>query len=125
MSLVLRSLRFGAVGAATAALYYGLLYAGVEYLVLNAVLVSALVYPVALVFNYLMHYRWTFAASSPHTTALKRYVFMTGCGFLINISTMYVGVSVFEANYLLVQAAAMGVIVAWNYAMSSLWVFRG
>ncbi len=125
MSLVLRSLRFGTVGAATAALYYGLLYTGVEYLVLNAVLVSALVYPVALVFNYLMHYRWTFAASSPHTTALKRYLFMTGCGFLINVSTMYVGVSVFQANYLLVQAAAMGVIVAWNYAMSSLWVFRG
>lgn len=124
MSFIQRTLRFSVVGVTTAVLYYGLLLAGVEYLHASAVVVSAIAYPVVLAVNYLMHYRWTFAASSPHTIALKRYLFMTGCGFLINVSIMYFGVSVLDANYLLVQTMAMAVVIAWNYGLSSLWVFR-
>jgi len=124
MSFIQRTMRFGAVGLATAVLYYSLLYWGVEFLHFHAVAVSAMVYPIALTVNYLMHYRWTFATSSPHTTALKRYLFMTACGYVINLSTMYIGVSVLLVNYLLVQAVAMAVIVAWNYCLSSVWVFR-
>jgi len=71
-----------------------------------------------------MHYSWTFAVSSPHTTALKRYLVMTGCGFFINVSVMYIGVSVLHANYLLAQTVAMVVIIVWNFTLSSLWVFR-
>jgi putative flippase GtrA len=124
MSLVQRIFRFSVVGVITAIIYYGLLLAGVEYLHISAVLVSAMAYPVILVVNYLMHYRWTYTTSSPHTIALKRYLFMTGCGVLINVSIMYVGVSFLHANYLLVQTIAMVVVIVWNYAMSSLWVFR-
>jgi putative flippase GtrA len=124
MSFMKRTMRFTVVGVATAVIYYGLLFAGVEYLHVSAVLVSAIAYPVVLAVNYLMHYRWTFAASSPHTTALKRYLFMTGCGFFINVSIMYFGVSVLHANYLLVQTMAMAVVIVWNYGLSSLWVFR-
>jgi putative flippase GtrA len=124
MSFIQRTLRYSVVGLATAAIYYGLLLAGVEYLHVSAVLVSAIAFLVVISVNYLMHYRWTFATSSPHTIALKRYLFMTGCGFLINIFIMYFGVSVLHANYLLVQTIAMAVVIAWNYGMSSLWVFR-
>lgn len=124
MSLIQRTLRFSVVGVTTAILYYGLLLAGVEYLHVSAVLVSAIAYPVVLAVNYLMHYRWTFATSSPHTIALKRYLLMTGCGFFINLSIMYVGVSVLQGNYLLVQTIAMAVVIVWNYGMSSVWVFR-
>ena len=124
MSFVQHILRFSVVGVTTAVVYYGLLFAGVEGLPLDAVLVSAMAYPVILAVNYLLHYRWTYATSSPHTIALKRYLFMTGCGFLINVSIMYFGVSFLHANYLLVQTIAMAVVIAWNYGMSTLWVFR-
>ena len=124
MSFVQHILRFSVVGVTTAVIYYGLLFAGVEGLHLDAVLVSAMAYPVILAVNYLLHYRWTYATSSPHTIALKRYLFMTGCGFLINVSIMYWGVSYLYANYLLVQTIAMAVVIAWNYGMSTLWVFR-
>lgn len=124
MSIIWRSFRFAVVGVATAALYYGLLYAGVEYLKLNAVLTSSVAYVIVIVANYLLHYSWTFAVSSPHTTALKRYLIMTTCGFFINGSIMYIGVSMLQFNYLLIQAVAMGVIIVWNYCLSSLWVFR-
>lgn len=124
MSLVARLFRFGIVGGITAALYYALLYVGVEWLKVGAVLSSAVVYLIVIAINYLMHYSWTFAISSPHTTALMRYLVMTGCGFFINVSVMYIGVSVLHANYLLAQTAAMVMIIVWNFTLSSLWVFR-
>ena len=124
MSFIQHTLRFSVVGVTTAAIYYGLLFAGVEGLHLNAVLVSAMAYPMILAVNYLLHYRWTYATSSPHAIALKRYLFMSGCGFLINVSIMYFGVAFLQANYLLVQTIAMVVVIVWNYVMSSLWVFR-
>lgn len=124
MGQLQRLFRFGIVGATTAALYYALLYAGVEFIGLDAVLSSSVAYVVVIVANYLMHYCWTFAVSSPHTTALKRYLVMTGCGFFLNGLIMYVGVSVLRLNYLLIQAVSMGVVILWNFCLSSLWVFR-
>ena len=124
MSFIKRSFRFAVVGVTTAALYYGLLYSGVEFLALNVVLTSSVAYVIVIAVNYLMHYSWTFGATSPHTTALKRYLVMTGCGFFINALIMYIGVSILLLNYLLIQTVAMAVIIVWNYCLSSIWVFR-
>ena len=124
MSFIVRSLRFGIVGISTALLYYALLFVAVELLRVGPVTGSSIVYVIVISANYLMHYSWTFAAASPHTTALKRYLFMVGCGFVLNLIFMYVGVTVLALNYLVVQAAAMGVVIVWNFVVSSLWVFR-
>ncbi len=124
MSFMQRSFRFAVVGVATAALYYGLLFLGVERLDLNIVLTSSLAYIVVIAANYMMHYSWTFRVSAPHTTALKRYLIMTSCGFFINALIMYIGASAWQLNYLLMQTVAMGVIIVWNYSVSSAWVFR-
>ncbi|MFT5710396.1 MAG: putative flippase GtrA [Halioglobus sp.] len=37
---------------------------------------------------------------------------------------MYLGTSLAELNYLLVQAAAFAAIIIWNFCVSSLWVFK-
>ena len=124
MNFVQRSLRFGIVGITTALLYYGLLFAAVELLLVGPVTGSSIVYVIVIFANYLMHYSWTFAAANPHTTVLKRYLFMIACGFVLNLLFMYVGVTVLALNYLLVQAVAMGVVIVWNFVISSLWVFR-
>ena len=124
MSFFQLSSRFAVVGITTAALYYALLYTGVELLGLDAVLTSSVTYLLVIAANYLMHYSWTFAVASPHTTALKRYLVMTACGFIINGLIMTIGVSAQQFNYLLVQTFAMGVIIVWNYSLSSVWVFR-
>jgi putative flippase GtrA len=124
MSLFQRALRFSVVGVTTALLYFALLFVVVEMLLVEPVTGSSIVYLIVIFANYLMHYSWTFAAASPHTTALKRYFFMVACGFVLNLIFMYVGVTVLALNYLLVQGAAMGVVIVWNFVVSSLWVFR-
>ena len=124
MSFLTKTMRFGVVGVLTAVLHYGLLYIGVEALRLNTTLASSLGFVVAVIFNYLMHYSWTFDEPAPHGRTLRRYLVMISCGFLINGAVMYAGVQWAALNYLFTQALALVVVVCWNFALSNLWVFR-
>jgi putative flippase GtrA len=71
-----------------------------------------------------MHHNWTFSGSASHAQTLSRYLVMTFCGFMINGLIMYVGVTVFGMNYLLVQAVAISIVILWNFSVAVLWVFR-
>jgi len=124
MPFLTRILRFGVVGVLTAILHYGLLYVGVEALQLNATVASSLGFVVAVIFNYLMHYSWTFGEPAPHGRTLQRYLVMITCGFLINAVVMYAGVHWLVLHYLLTQALALIVVVLWNFVLSNAWVFR-
>ena len=124
MKLLTTVFRFGVVGVLTALLHYGMLYVGVEALHLNATLASSIGFVVAVIFNYLMHYRWTFAEPAPHGRTLWRYLVMISCGFLINGLVMYAGVQWSSLHYLLTQALALVAVVLWNFVLSNVWVFR-
>ena len=116
--------RFGVVGILTAVLHYGLLYAGVEALRLPATVASSFGFMVAVIFNYLMHYSWTFGEPAPHGRTLRRYLVMITCGFLINGAVMYAGVQWLALHYLVTQALALVAVVLWNFILSNAWVFR-
>jgi putative flippase GtrA len=120
-----RLLRFGLVGGSSAVIYFLLLYLGVDLLQIDATLASSITYLVVIAYNYLMHYSWTYKATAPHASALRRFVLMNLVGFCLNAAIMFGGVTLLGLNYLLIQTLAIGVVVAWNYCMYSLWVFRG
>jgi len=124
MTFLWKIVRFGVVGVLTAVLHYGLLYAGVEVLDLQATLASSLGFPVAVTFNYLMHYNWTFGEPAPHGRTLRRYLVMIGCGFFINGGVVYTSDQIWGWHYLLAQTAAFAVVVLWNFVLSNIWVFR-
>ena len=124
MTFFTKVFRFGVVGVATALIHYGLLYAGVEAMQLNVTLASSLGFVVAVIFNYLMHYSWTFSEPAPHTKTLSRYLIMITCGFLINGLVMYAGVTFYDWNYLLTQVLALIMVISWNFSVALLWVFR-
>ena len=116
--------RFAVVGIVTAVLYYCLLLVGVELLSLSPALASSICYLIVVAFNYLMHYSWTFVESAPHGTALRRYLVMIACGFVINAAVMYCGTRWLVLHYLLTQSMALVAVVSWNFVMSNVWVFR-
>ena len=127
--MILRLLRFGTVGVLTAIIHFGILYLGVELVGLGATLASSIGFVVCVIFNYLMHYSWTFAASAgaeqvPHGQALLRYAVMITCGFALNGLIMYGGVHWLAWHYFLTQAVAAVTVVLWNILVSNLWVFR-
>lgn len=116
--------RFGVVGVLTALVHYGLLYLGVAVLHLDATLASSVGFVVCVIFNYLMHYTWTFDEPAPHGSTLRRYLVMITCGFLINATVMYAGVQWLTLHYLVTQALAMIAVVLWNFVLSNAWVFK-
>jgi len=124
VTLFEKLLRFCVVGVSTALLQWGLLYAGVELAGIAPTPASSVGFIIVVIFNYLMHYSWTFAEPAPHTKTLSRYPVMISCGFLINGSIMYIGVSHFGINYLLIQAVAFVMVILWNFSLALLWVFR-
>ena len=116
--------RFAVVGVATAALFYGLVAAGVEWIGLAAPVASAIAYPLVLGFNYLLHFNWTFGVAAPQSVAVGRYLVMVALGFVLNGLIMHFGVTALGINYLVVQTFAMAVVISVNFVLSSLWVFR-
>lgn len=116
--------RFCVVGIATALLQWCLLYVGVELAGTEPTITSSVAFVIVVIFNYLMHYSWTFDETAPHTQTLTRYLFMISCGFLINAAVMYLGVNYSGVNYMLVQVVAFLLVISWNFSVALLWVFR-
>jgi putative flippase GtrA len=117
-------LRFCVVGVATALLQTGLLYVGVELAGIDPTITSSVAFVIVVIFNYLMHYSWTFDESAPHTQTLTRYLLMISCGFFINGAAMYLGVNYLGVNYIIMQGLAFLMVISWNFSVALLWVFR-
>ena len=116
--------KFVTVGLLTALIYYGCLILGVETGLFRPVPASALGYFVAVVFNYLMHSKWTYSKNVHHNAAVLRYLTMIVGGFILNIVVMVIGINTFEYNYILVQTGAIAIVTVFNLFASSYLVFR-
>ncbi|MEP1471089.1 MAG: GtrA family protein [Halieaceae bacterium] len=119
-----RLIRFCVVGLITAVIHYGILLLGVEQFATDATLASSIGFIVAVSFNYLMHYSWTFDQPAPHGRTLVRYLVMIACGFMINAVVMFVASDILAILYLISQALAMAAVLVWNYLLANYWVFR-
>ncbi len=122
--------RFAVVGVITAAIHYGVLALLVQQASWDSTAASSLGFALAVGFNYLMHYHWTFPAGPgvepvPHGRALLRYAAMIAGGFLINGALMYLATELWSWHYLLAQALALAAVVTWNFVLASRWVYRG
>ena len=124
MTVSQKLIRFCVVGVSTALLQGTLLFVGVELMRTDSTLASSVSFIIVVIFNYLMHYSWTFSEPAPHTKTLSRYLIMITCGFLINGLVMYAGVTFYDWNYLLTQVLALIMVISWNFSAAVLWVFR-
>jgi putative flippase GtrA len=119
-----RFIRFGTVGALATVVYYGLLWTMVEIFAISILVASSAAFIFVTIENYILHYTWTFRSSNAHAEAFPRFLLMNIVGFGINWIVMFAGVQVAGFNYLWVQAFAIAIVVAWNLALSHLWIFR-
>ncbi len=117
-------LRFLLVGGSTALLYLGLTYALVEVAGLHATLASTIALAVAICYNYLLHYHWTFATDAPHGRVLVRYLFMCVGALMVNGVIMHYGTSELSVHYMFVQLLAAVGVTTWSISLGALWVYR-
>lgn len=118
-------LRFLLVGGSTALLYLGLTYAMVEFAGLHATLASTIALAVAICYNYLLHYHWTFATDAPHGRVLVRYLLMCVGALVVNGLIVHYGISELSLHYMLVQLLAAVGVTTWSISLGALWVYRG
>jgi putative flippase GtrA len=117
-------MRFILVGGSTAALNLGLTFALVDGAALQVTIASTIACIVAIFYNYVLHYHWTFASDAPHGQVLVRYLVMCAGGVALNALVMHFGVVVLSMQYILVQLFSCVVLVCWSLCIGSLWVFR-
>lgn len=113
-----RGARFVAVGALGTALYYLALIVLVEYLGMPVIGATCLAFALVVAVNYVLHRMWTFRSPVAHRRALLPFAMMSVAGFGINMAVMALGVAA-GIHYLLVQAAAIGLVVTWNYIFTT------
>ncbi len=117
-------LRFIFVGGSTAAISMGLIFILVEFAGIHTTPASTIAASVATVYNYLLHYHWTFSSDAPHGVVLVKYVTMCTGAVVLSTLIMHFGVPLTGLHYLVIQAAAVVAVVLWSLSLSSLWVFR-
>ena len=118
-----RFVRFAIVGLVTFAAFYALVFVLVEFMELDVLYATALSYIAAVQLNYGLHHAYTFAGATTHDYSIPRYLTVIFCGLALNQILMYIGVNVIGLHYLVVQLAAMSVIVSANYLAFNLWAF--
>lgn len=117
-------IRYFFVGVSTYTIYMGLTFALVEWAGFPITLSSFISCSTAVLFNYVMHYHWTFSTDSPHGQVLARYALMVVGGIVLNTLVMYVGVQFSSLHYMLLQVIAGGMVIIWNFVLSATWVYR-
>ena len=115
--------RFIFVGASSAAVLLGLTWLFVDGLHLQVILGSSIAVILTGLYNYSMHYYWTFSSDTPHGWVLIKYFLMCLGALLVNGLVMHLGVKMLPVHYLIVQFLAGGAVAAWSFSVSSLWVF--
>ena len=120
---------FGVIGAAGFVVDAGVLTLAMRWLESGLYVSRIYSFLVAVTFTWAMNRRFTFRSRN---TALVgewlHFVIANGVGGLINLGTYTVLVAslpLFAMHPILAVAAGSIVALAWNFTLSSRWVFRG
>lgn len=116
-------LRFATVGVLTAALYAILLIVAVEFAGWSPALSVGFAYVLAVSFNYLAHYTWTYRTGQPHRVAAPRYLTTIVVLLFINVVATAILPDLLDINYGVVQGLLMFLAIVVTFMTLSKWVF--
>ncbi|HVS27614.1 MAG TPA: GtrA family protein [Burkholderiales bacterium] len=117
-------LRFAGAGIFGTTAHYLVLLGLVEIAGINAVAASFLGFVCGALVNYALSRRYIFNSALPHRQALLKFFGVALVGLCLNTLIMLVGVETLGLHYFLVQLAATGMVLIWNFAGNKFWTFR-
>jgi putative flippase GtrA len=115
--------RFGVVGGSAAVVYVGCLWLLAAGIGIAPLVAANLAFICAALYNYSLHYHWTFASDRSHRTAFSRFCVMNAVGFLLNGGTTWAGLRGLGWPFVPVQVLAIALVVSSNFLLSAFWVF--
>ncbi len=121
--MIIPAAKYLVVGLLGTATHLSLLYVAVEFLHMQPLLGSCAAFVWVVIQSYLLNRNWTFQSTRGHTSAMARYMAVSGLGFLGNLLIMYVMLDVFGLWYMLAQASTALVIPLMNFLLNKYWTF--
>ncbi|ANK60639.1 GtrA family protein [Loigolactobacillus backii] len=95
---------------------------------LNYQLANVIAWFLSVLFAYITNKRWVFNSKTNTNTALVRelgsFFFFRILSLLLDVSMMWLGISILKGNPLLVKVIDNIVIIAANYVFSKLFIFK-
>ena len=115
--------KFTIVGGISTGFHYLVLLIAVEVLSLTPVTATMIGYCAGAVVNYILNPRYTFRSAAKHRSAIPKFIIMASCGFVINVTCMYLFESILSIFYMVSQIIATACVFIWNFTVSKLWAF--
>jgi putative flippase GtrA len=116
--------RFLVVGSACTAIQYALLVLMVDGFGWRPVLASGSSYAAAVVVNYELSRRWTFASGPARITTVLRFVLVSAIGLTLNVALFGAALRLGAPHYVVAQVFATGVTLLVNFTLYRTWAFR-
>jgi putative flippase GtrA len=114
--------KFIVVGGSGAILNSAVLYALYRGLHMPLVAASALAVEVAVVSNYLLNDRWTFAARTPSLRRFAKFNASSLCGLAVNVLSVWF-LTRMGLHFLVANLAGIAAAFAVNFTLSATWVW--
>lgn len=118
-----RLARYAVSGGLSALTHLTVGLAGTHLLTLPAVPASTLGFAASVMVSYLLQHLWVFRSSTGHTVAGPRFLTVTAAALTLNTVILWIGADLLGGPYPAVQAVALLLIPALNYALNSRWTF--
>ncbi len=110
-------------GIAATSVQYLTLGFGVDVIGWPAFVASGIGYFFGALVSYILNYFITFGSDRPHRQAIVRFGFMVAVGWVITFLLMGLLVDFLNYNKWISQVIVTCVVLAWNFSLSSIWVF--
>ncbi len=119
-----RFLQFVAVGCVATSLQYIVLGVLVKLGWLPPPAASAVGYAASTLLSYFLNYKYTFDSSGPHSVVLTKFVLNAMVGMTLSYLLMSAFAKYTGLHYFVSQVLVTGVVLVWNFSVSSLWTFQ-
>ena len=122
--MIVKFLKFGAVGASGVIVNFGVTWFCKEVCNLNKYLSNIIGFIVAATTNYLLNRWWTFQSTNPQVgTEYAKYFLISVIGLGIDTLTVFLLNGKLKWNFYLSKVFAVGVAMLWNFFGNLLFTF--
>lgn len=115
--------RYGIVGLLSNMAGY-LIYLLITWLGVDPKITVTLFYPIAATIAYYGHARYSFTYQGGHLSGSVRYVITHICGYLLNVSSLYLFVDILGYPHQLVQFVNIFAVAGFLFLAFKVFVFR-
>jgi putative flippase GtrA len=123
-TLLLKILKFGAVGMSGMIIDFSFTYLCKEILKIHKYISNAIGFTIAASWNYLFNRIWTFESHNPDIGfEFTRFFIVSLIGLGINTFILWLLVSKFKMHFYLSKLFAIGVVMVWNFVVNWLVTF--